>query len=829
MFKSIFKSALPHLIAIVIFAIVAIVYCRPALEGKVLQQQDITQWKGMAQDALSYAEKNGHTPMWSNSMFGGMPTFQTTGVPGFAYSVGFLDQLFTLKLPEPISLFFLASLCFYFLAQVLGFNSIISIIGALGYSYATYNPILIMVGHITKMHAIAYLPFFIGALLLIFKKKYLWGGLLTGISTALFVGANHLQVSYYGIIIVAFMSIFFIIQWIKEKEYTHILKTFATALIAGIIGIAVNAPILISTYEYGKESIRGGSAIITKDSKTTATGLNKDYALSYSMFKSEPLVLMFPNIYGGTSDPNIIDPASSKAIEALQQMPPQVAQQLQSYLSFYWGGIGFTSGPPYAGVLICLFALLGFSSSNNQHKWWIAATIVFSFMLSAGSYFESFNVYMLNHLPLYNKFRAPSMIMIIPTLLLGVMALYGIQSVISETSFKNIIAKYKVSLVLIGLVFIAVLAIYFTSDFKSENEKSLITQISKLPDAGQRAAFETPARSLVSAMAGDRKSLIEGDLIRFLLFVLLIAALLFLYFKKVFNQTILLVGFGVLSLIDLFQINIKYLKSENFIESAENETAFALTPIDVALKKDTSNYRILDLRSGNIGNAFNGGALVAYHHKTVGGYHPAKLSIYQDLIENQWYKFPNCAPTMNMLNTKYVLSGNMANDTIPNKAALGNAWFIKGIQYEKGPNEVMHRLDNFNPKDTAIIEQKDKIDALNNIDFDENAKIALVFNNNDEVSYTSTSTKKQLAVFSEVYYQLGWKAYIDNQETPIVKVNYVLRALVLPAGNHSIRFEFKPASIIAAQKAATGASVILWGLLIGLGFTSFKQWKKNSK
>jgi hypothetical protein len=829
MFKSIFKSALPHLIAIVIFAIVAIVYCRPALEGKVLQQQDITQWKGMAQDALSYAEKNGHTPMWSNSMFGGMPTFQTTGVPGFAYSVGFLDQLFTLKLPEPISLFFLASLCFYFLAQVLGFNSIISIIGALGYSYATYNPILIMVGHITKMHAIAYLPFFIGALLLIFKKKYLWGGLLMGISTALFVGANHLQVSYYGIIIVAFMSIFFIIQWIKEKEYTHILKTFATALIAGIIGIAVNAPILISTYEYGKESIRGGSAIITKDSKTTATGLNKDYALSYSMFKSEPLVLMFPNIYGGTSDPNIIDPASSKAIEALQQMPPQVAQQLQSYLSFYWGGIGFTSGPPYAGVLICLFALLGFSSSNNQHKWWIAATIVFSFMLSAGSYFESFNVYMLNHLPLYNKFRAPSMIMIIPTLLLGVMALYGIQSVISETSFKNIIAKYKVSLVLIGLVFIAVLAIYFTSDFKSENEKSLITQISKLPDAGQRAAFETPARSLVSAMAGDRKSLIEGDLIRFLLFVLLIAALLFLYFKKVFNQTILLVGFGVLSLIDLFQINIKYLKSENFIESAENETAFALTPIDVALKKDTSNYRILDLRSGNIGNAFNGGALVAYHHKTVGGYHPAKLSIYQDLIENQWYKFPNCAPTMNMLNTKYVLSGNMANDTIPNKAALGNAWFIKGIQYEKGPNEVMHRLDNFNPKDTAIIEQKDKIDALNNIDFDENAKIALVFNNNDEVSYTSTSTKKQLAVFSEVYYQLGWKAYIDNQETPIVKVNYVLRALVVPAGNHSIRFEFKPASIIAAQKAATGASVILWGLLIGLGFTSFKQWKKNSK
>ena len=314
MLKSIFKSALPHIIAVAIFAIVAIVYCKPALEGKVLQQQDVTQWKGMAQDALSYAEKNGHTPMWSNSMFGGMPTYQTTGVPGFAYSVGMLDQLFTLKLPEPISLFFLASLCFYFLAQVLGFNTIISIIGALGYSYATYNPILIMVGHITKMHAIAYLPFFIGALLLIFQKKYLWGGVLTGISTALFVGANHLQVSYYGIIIVAFMSIYFIIKWIKEKDFTHILKTFAIALIAGLLGITVNTPLLVSTYEYGKESIRGGSAIITKDSKTTSTGLNKDYALSYSMFKSEPLVLMFPNIYGASSDPNIIDPTTSNAI-----------------------------------------------------------------------------------------------------------------------------------------------------------------------------------------------------------------------------------------------------------------------------------------------------------------------------------------------------------------------------------------------------------------------------------------------------------------------------------------------------------------------------------
>ena len=826
MLKSIFKSALPHIIAVAIFAIVAIVYCKPAMEGKVLQQQDITQWKGMAQDAFSFKEKYGHTPLWSNSMFGGMPAYQTTGVGGFDYSVGWIDQLLTLRLAEPISLFFLASLCFYFLAQVLGFNTIISIIGALGYSYATYNPIIIMVGHITKMHTIAYLPFFIGSLLVLYQKKYFLGGTLTAIATVLLIQGNHIQVDYYGVIIAIIMTLYFVIVWIKNKEYTHILKTLGIGLAAGIIGLTVNAPLLVSTYEYGKESIRGGSTLITKDSKTTSTGLNKDYALSYSMFKSEPLVLMFPNMYGGSSDPNMVDPTSSKAIETLQQMQPQVAQQLQSFLSFYWGGIGFTAGPPYMGVVICFFALLGFSVKNNKHRWWIAATILLSFMLSAGSYLESFNVFILNHLPFYNKFRAPSMIMIIPTLLLGIMALYGMAEISTETSLKNILTKYKVGLLLTGIILASVLAIYFTSDFKSDGERNLINQIAKIPDANQRAVFETPAHDLTNAIATDRKGMIEGDVLKFLFYLLLIFVLVYLSIKKVINQTIVLIGFGVLSMIDLFQVNLKYLKTDNFIEAADSENAFVLNPIDIALKKDTSLYRVLDVRNG-IQNAFNGGAIVAYHHKTVGGYHPAKLSIYQDLIENQWYKFPNCTPTINMLNTKYVITGNIANDTIANKGALGNVWFVKGVQFEKGPAEVMHRLDNFNPKDTAIIEQKDKIESLSSLEFDENAKISLVNNLNDEINYTSSSNKKQLAVFSEIYYHLGWKAYIDNQETPIVKTNYVLRALVVPAGNHSIRFEFKPISIKTSIVASTFASILLWLCLIVMIVLGFKNKQKS--
>lgn len=809
MFKHFLKSALPHIIAVAIFAIVSIIYCKPALEGKVLQQSDITQWKGMAQDALKYSELHGNTPLWTNSMFGGMPAYQITGVPGNSFSIGILDRLFTLNLPEPISLFFLASICFYFLAQILGFNNILSIIGALAYSYATYNPIIVTVGHITKMHAIAYLPFFIGAILLLFKKKYVTGSILTAISTALFVQANHLQITYYGIIIVAFMSIYFLIVWIKAKDYSHILKTLGFALVAGFMGIAVNAPMLISTYEYGKESIRGGSVLSTKDSKTTATGLNKEYAFSYSMYKSEPLVMMFPNLYGGSSDPNVMDPNNSKAIEVLQQMQPQVGQQLQSFVQFYWGGIGITSGPPYVGIIICFFAIMGMSVQKNEHRWWIASAIVFSLLLAAGSYLLSFNSFMLDHLPFYNKFRAPSMIMIIPTLLLGILSLYGMDALTKENNIKDVLKKYKMSLIILGLIFISVIFIYISSDFKSDNEKNLITTISKLSDPNQKAAFEVPANNLVNAIATDRKSLIESDLIHAIMYLIGILILLFLAFKKIIKQSFVLVALGVISLFDLFYQNIKYLKPESFIEQTDNENAFTKTPLDIALDKDKSNFRVLDLRSG-IQNAFNGGAIIAYHHNTVGGYNPAKLSIYQDLIENQWYKFPNCLPTMNMMNTKYIITGDLARDTIPNPNALGNAWFVKGVEFKKGPAEVMNHLTYFNPRDTAVIEEKDKVSELNDIQFDSSSNINLTSNENDIVNYTSNSNKKQLAIFSEVFYKLGWKAYIDNKETSIIRANYVLRGLIVPAGKHEIRFEFKPSTVSKAQLASKLASWLLW-------------------
>jgi hypothetical protein len=356
-----------------------------------------------------------------------------------------------------------------------------------------------------------------------------------------------------------------------------------------------------------------------------------------------------------------------------------------------------------------------------------------------------------------------------------------------------------------------------------------MTQIMQIQDPNQKAAFETPARDLVTAIAEDRKGFIESDLTRTFMFIGTAFLFIYFYIKRSIQETFFIVAIGILTLVDLFQINVQYLKASQYVDASENENVFALTALDNTLLNDKTNFRIIDIRRG-VQTAFNEGAIMAYHHKLVGGYNPAKLSIYQDLIENQWYNFPNCLPTLNMMNTKYVITGNMASDTIPNPDALGNAWFVKGIEFKKGPRAVMDHLSNFNPKDTAVMDEQDKIEALSGLQVDSNANIQLVDNKNDEVNYTATTNAKQLAVFSEIYYKDGWKAYVDEKETPIVKVNYVLRGLVVPAGDHKIRFEFKPNSISSTQKLAGVASILLWLALIASIALAIKQFmnKQNT-
>jgi hypothetical protein len=823
------KSLLPHVIAVVVFAVVALIYCKPALEGKVLQQHDVTEWKAGAQNSFVYKEKHGDFPLWSNGIFSGMPAFQITSVGSNPVSIVYAGNILTLNLPKPVSFFFLACVCFYFLALVLRVNPYIGLFGALSYAYATYNPVIISVGHDTKMQAIAYLPAFIASLLLLYNKKYLWGTGLTALFTGLLISANHLQITYYAFLIALIMSIGLGIQWLKQKDYRHILYSAVLVVFASLLGILVNAVSLATTYEYSKRTIRGGSELAETKGNVTKDGLSKDYAMSYSMYKTEPLVMMFPRMYGGSSGNLEVAEDKSKAIEALQQMPQELGQSVQRYLQFYWGGVyesGGTSGPPYLGAIICFLALIGFVILDGRYKWWILTACVLTIIMSWGKYFEGFNSFLLSALPMYNKFRAPSMIIVVPTLLLSMMAILTLDRVFSAPDRDQLFKKYKKGLMVAGGVFVLALLIYLSSDFVGLSDKDLTSQVSTITDAQQKAAIEQPVNSFLSALREDRKSLFMGDFLRTLFFAAIAALGLFLYLKRRLSAMVITVALGVLAFIDVITIDTKYLNSESYQEATDYENAFRAWPADQEILKDTGYYRVFDVSYGVV-QAFNATSRPAYFHKSISGYHPAKLSIYQDLMEKQLYNFPNCLPVLNMLNAKYIISGQQ--NVQANPGALGAAWFVKNISYKKNAAEVMSALNTFNPRDTAIVEESQRSNNLTaNATTDSVASIRLLYNDNDIIEYQSSSATSQFAVFSEIYYDAGWVATIDGKETPIVRTNYVLRGLQVPAGDHRIKFEFKPKSFTIGSSAAIGSSALIWLLLIGAAVASFRKPKEKT-
>jgi hypothetical protein len=830
------NKLVPHIIATVVFLLVALTYCKPTLEGKVLQQQDVTLWKTIAQNSFEYKEKHGSFPLWSNGVFSGMPAFQITSVGSNPVSIVYFGNVLTLNLPKPVSFFFLACICFYFLSQVLRINPYVGLFGALSYAYATYNPIIISAGHDTKMMAIAYLPAFIGSLLLIYNKRYLWGTALTALFTGLLISANHLQITYYAFLIVLVMTISLAIKWIKEKDFKHLFKAGGLAIGAALLGILVNAVTLFTTYDYSKRTIRGGSEIPDTTKGTTKTGLSKDYAMSYSVYKTEPLVMMFPRMYGGSSQQLEVEQEKSKGIEALQQMPQQLGQTIQEryFRLFYWGGIDGvgTAGPPYIGAIVCFLALLGFVLLDSKHKWWILAACVFTILLSWGKYFEGFNKVMLDVLPMYNKFRAPSMILVAPTLLLCMMSALTLDLILKYDNKELLLKKYKKGLLVVGSVFVLALLVYFTSDFLTDPEKGLAKEIGNMADAQQRAGIEQPVRAFLNGMKEDRQSLFMGDILRSFLFIAVALIAIFLFIKRKLNALVVTVIIGVFAFIDVITIDTKYLNGDHYQEKTENENIFTPTAVDQQISKDTGYYRVLDVSQG-IGAAFNGGPHSSYFHKSIGGYHPAKLSIYQDIIEKQLYNFPNCLPVIDMLNTKYVITSGQQNGqglmVQQNPEALGAAWFVKTLDYRKGPAEVMKALSNFNPKDTAILDEASRKNLTANPIKDSAAFIKLNYNDNDIIEYISSSKNREFAVFSEVYYDGGWIAKIDGNEAPIIRTNYVLRGLQVPAGNHKIMFEFRPASFYNSTKVAIGASVLIWLLLIAALLKEFKLTTRMSK
>ncbi len=817
------KSLLPHAIAIGIFLVVAVIFCKPALEGKVLSQSDVSHWKGMAQDLFNYKATHGHYPLWNNNLFGGMPAYQIAMEAANPITPIYFHQLFMLFLGKPIGFFFLLCIGFYFLSQVIGTKSWIGILGSIAYAYATYDPIIIAVGHDTKMQAMAYMPALLGALWLIYKKEYWWGAALTALFSFLLIAMNHLQVTYYFLIMAGIMTIAFMIQWIKQKEYKHLGISLAIALSMGALGVGPNIVSLATTSDYAKATMRGGSVML--DSTGTATkskGLEIDYAFYYGSYGlAETYTFLVPGIYGGSSGGEL-DIHSNFAKKALERgIPEDQAAQIAGYMPTYWGPQPMTSGPVYLGAIICFLFILGMVYLKTWHRWWILAVCILAVMMSWGSNFMGFNSFLFNNLPLYNKFRAPSIILILPQLLFPLLGIMALQQLLFEEKNKAIaLASLKKAVYITGAFILGAVLLYFSFDYagKDDQIKNMLTQM--------LGGNQEEANSFYNVLKEDRRSMFGSDLIRSIIFIAGAVALLWFAIQQKLKTIYALIAILVLSSADLFTVGKRYLSEKNF-EDAEvvNESQFAPTPIDQQILSDTSKPRVLNLTTDPYTDA-----ITAYHHRSVGGYHPAKLSIYNDLIQFQLNKQPMNIGVLNMLNTRYFIVPNPQNGQPGlqvNPAALGHVWFVKGIQYEKDPGAVMKAMNQFSPADTAIVEEQYKTSIPFAPEYDSTANIAQVLNDNDLIRYRSNSTKNQFAVFSEIFYDRGWKATIDGKEAPIVKVNYVLRGLAIPAGNHEIVFEFKPASYYNSAKIAVITSAPIWILLVLAAFFSLRKKRED--
>jgi hypothetical protein len=822
-----FKKLVPHGVALLIFIVVAFIYCKPVLEGKVISQTDITHWKGSIQQSIDYSKThNGVYPLWTNSLFSGMPTFQigytaNNKLPWIAH------QIISLGLPKPVNFFFLASICFYFLCVVLRIRPLFGILGALAFAYATYNPVIVSVGHETKMLSIAYMPALLGSVILIFEKKYWLGAGLSALFASILVTQNHPQIAYYLFIAIAIMTIFYAVRWIKAKQWRHLTIALSVAVVAGLTGVFVNAVHLLSTYEYQKETIRGGSSPLadsTSAKDNAKDGLSKDYALSYSMNLTEPFVMMVPKMYGGSSDHLEVKEEESKAIEAMRTLPNEAQQQIYQWqlLNFYWAGMtkpgeAGVSGPAYVGAIICVLAILAMFILDGRHKWWILTAVALTIMMSWGSYFEALNGFLYEHLPLYNKFRAPSMILVIPQLLLPMLAVLCLEKITSTTDKSMLLPPFKKGAITLAAIFGVLFIIYFMSDFMSGSDKELMRQVRMSNDSQWLQILNT----FFEGLKEDRKSLMIGSIFRSFGFALVALAFVWLAIRKTISATVLGVGLAAFVLIDNITVNVKYLGYENYQDKQENEGVFVKTKSDEEILADRSFFRVLNVSGFQDNNT-------SYYYNSVGGYHAAKIAIYQDLIEQKLVRWQSNMPVVNMLNVKYLIQRgrNGTERYQKNDSALGNAWLVKDIQYVKDARAEMNALGNFNPKDTAVVQDGFKSSIPFEPVADSSATISLLKNDNDVITYSFNAASNQFAVFSEIYYKSGWKAYIDGKEAPIVKVNYVLRGLAVPAGKHDIKFEFKPEGYYKGKTITSVFTVILLAILL-VGF--FMEWKNRKQ
>ena len=787
------KSILPHLTAIIIFVLISTIYFSPVLEGKRLEQQDIKQHKGMSEEIAQHRNNFGEEPLWTNSMFSGMPAYQIS-VLYKKNLISYFSKIFKLYLPAPIGTVFLYLLGFYFLIVTLGIDYRLAIIGAIAFAFSSYFFIIIEAGHNAKAHAIGYLAPILASVLMVYRGKLYLGSALTAFFTALMVNANHLQITYYLVLLLIILGLVQLLRAIKEKSLPNFLKQISFLIIAGLLGASTSASRLLTTMEYGKESTRGKSELNTNANNQTS-GLDVDYATAWSYGKAESLTLLIPNFHGGASGGALgTDSETYKLFKNSAQS--NQAKQIIKQLPLYWGNQPFTSGPVYAGAICCFLFVLALFLQKGYTPLWILSSIVLMLALSWGKNFMPLTDFFLNYFPGYNKFRAVSTTLVIVELLIPLLAIMALNKLVTEGKSDKITSALKYSFgITAGLCLMFALIPNLFFDFVSQNDQQY-------------------GEALANALQLDRVSLLQSDAFRSFIFITLAFIALWLYLSKTLKKGLLITIIGVLIIGDMWSVNKRYLNTENFKPKRKVEQPFSLTPADQQILRDTDlSFRVYNTTVSPFNDAFT-----SYYHKSIGGYHGAKLQRYQELIDFHISK--GNMQVLNMLNTKYfIVNGQSSPIAQLNINALGNAWFVEEIIEAQNADDEIKLLGQINTAKQALVDVRFKKPITTT---DSTASIKLTQYRANHLVYQSSSKTDQFAVFSEIYYDKGWNAYIDGQSVPHIRVNYILRGLSIPSGNHKIEFKFEPKTYQLGENISLASSILLLLFLLGVLYKQFK-------
>ncbi len=838
--SSVLKKAFPHLIAIAVFLIVAVVYCKPALEGKVVSQSDVVQWKQMAQQSFEYKEKHGHFPLWTESTFGGMPAYTIAMSNQSFLQLDPLSKTLSLGLPEPINYFWLACISFYILMVVMGINPWVGIMASLAYAYSTYDPVIIVTGHVTKMLAISYAPGVIAGLLLLYTRRYIWGLFVFTLFFALQINSNHLQVVYYVAMAMGLMTIFYLVDSVRKQQLKPMLIGIALAAVGGLIAYGTSTSGTLPLQEYTKETMRGGRTELASSTgkQETGAGLEKWYAFQWSYGIGETVTLFAPNIYGGGGHGRLITD-NSKFAEKLNEemgMPEDNGLAYVQDLS-YWGPQPSTSGPVYLGAVIVFLSILGFILVKGWQRWWLLSISIVGIVLAWGDHFKAVNYFLFDYLPLNNKFRAPTLALILPQLAAPILAALGLTALIeNKEPAAELFKKFKLTAYVGGALVVLLAGIYFMGDYQGSNDNRFKEQLinakirglsqGKQPGPDAQAQAVASVNSVMKGLQDDRRSIAGHDLLRTTIFFLLTGLLIYFFLKGRIKPMALTVVLLVLSTYDLIAVDSDYLGYSDYIEQSDFEAALQPTQADQQIKADPDKgYRVVDELGGD---PFTD-ARASYFHNSLGGYSPAKLGMYQDLIDSQLRK--GNMQVYNMLNAKYFIQRDpQTNQPVArvNPQAYGPCWLVSSIHYVADGKEEMRALDSINVRDTVIIQKKFADQIKTNPVPDSTASIKLITNDNDDIKYTFSSKTDQFAVFSEIYYDKGWNAYIDGNKAPYFRVDYLLRGMPVPAGNHAIEFKFEPHSYAISQTIAGLSDLLVYLLLIAVIVSELRRRKAQT-